>query len=390
MPVTLDFIINKILDNNFEYDESTAKEIIENLKEIQKVSGKKITDEEIKNYIKDIYQNRKKRREFDQDLIRKGFIINIIDADGNCLFRAISFIVYGDENHYKIIRAATVEYLKKHRDLIDVGDKDKYLLEKAKDRVWGDEPCIRALCAIYGQIFVYKAKKYEDPVTSFVSGEECKKENERLFTQIYDDVSPEIKKKINVIFLSNYSEGHFNALTVDGGKPFRTPYLDKKHPGKYEQSIIPSLSLQQGAAACEGGACKPGAASKPKIYIYTSLDNDNLNLFLTTECKAISIKDFDPEKQTLNLAQLLQAHNLNILNPPFCIIIETKKDDINILVTKEQLDLNVYEEKGGMVGKALHDMVSFIEEKFAFKSKKSASRKKSASKKKSLSRKKKM
>jgi hypothetical protein len=172
-----------------------------------------------------------------------------------------------------------------------------------------------------------------------------------------------------------------------------------------------------GAAACEGGACKPGAVSKiwtcecegendyqntmcvfcdkpkPKIYIYTSFDNDNLNLFLTTECKVISIKDFDPVnvKQTLNLVVLLQAHNLTKLNPPFCIIIETNsvtKDDIKILVTKEKLDLNVYKEKGGMVGRALNDMVGFIEQKFAFKSKKSVSQKKSASRKKSSSRKK--
>ena len=127
---------------------------------------------------------------------------------------------------------------------------------------------------------------------------------------------------------------------------------------------------------------------KPKIYIYTSLDNHNLNSFLTTECKAISIKDFDPVKQTLNLADLLQAHNLKILNPPFCIIIETKKDDIKILVTKEQLDLKVYTEKGGIVGKALHDMIDFITQTFAFKSKKSASRKKSVSRKKSASKKK--
>jgi hypothetical protein len=148
-----------------------------------------------------------------------------------------------------------------------------------------------------------------------------------------------------------------------------------------------------GAAACEGSACKLGGAPEPKpnLYIYTSLDNDNLNSFLTTECKTISIKNFDPTKQKLNLADLLKQHNLKILNIPFCIIIETKKDDIKILVTKENHSgLKVYEEKGGIVGKALNDMINFITEKFAFKfkSKKSVSKKKSASRKKSAPKKK--
>ena len=122
---------------------------------------------------------------------------------------------------------------------------------------------------------------------------------------------------------------------------------------------------------------------KPNLYIYTNLENDNLNSFLTTECKTISIKNFDPKKQKLNLAELLNQHNLKILNPPFCIIIETKKDEIKILVEKEkQSKLKVYEEKGGDVGKALNDMVDFITQKFTFKSKKSVSKKKYISKKK--------
>jgi hypothetical protein len=122
---------------------------------------------------------------------------------------------------------------------------------------------------------------------------------------------------------------------------------------------------------------------KHKIYIYTSLDNDNLNSFLTTECKVISIKDFNPVTQNLNVTELLKHHNLKILNLPFCIIIETKKDDINILVTKEEKSkLKVYKQKGGIVGKALHGMVDFITQTFAFKSKNLSSKKKSLSRKK--------
>ena len=95
---------------------------------------------------------------FSASLIALGWEEVPIDADGNCLFRAVSHILYGDQQHHTLIRRAAVKFMAKHTKQCRVtkevlkqfgGSLHLYLTTLAKDREWGDDSCLRALSLMY-------------------------------------------------------------------------------------------------------------------------------------------------------------------------------------------------------------------------------------------------
>jgi len=88
-------------------------------------------------------------------LARQGLEIAPIEGDGNCLFRSVSYQIYGDDQYHHIVREKCMDYMETERHYFEpyvVGDMDdfmRYLAAKRRNAVWGDDPEVQALCELY-------------------------------------------------------------------------------------------------------------------------------------------------------------------------------------------------------------------------------------------------
>jgi OTU-like cysteine protease len=95
------------------------------------------------------------------ELLRRKCSYSIIDMapDGNCLFRAISHQVYGDQDWHHIVRARCVEYLRNQLAFYEqwmADDPETYLSNMDKDAVWGGHIEIQAMSELYGRpVYIY-------------------------------------------------------------------------------------------------------------------------------------------------------------------------------------------------------------------------------------------
>ncbi|ETV91083.1 hypothetical protein H310_14246 [Aphanomyces invadans] len=89
-----------------------------------------------------------------------------VDGDGNCLFRAVSHQLYGDDRHHGIVRRFCMDYMELQQSFFEpfiVGDMtafQRYVRYKRQDAVWGDDPELQAICELYdrpAQVFAYDA-----------------------------------------------------------------------------------------------------------------------------------------------------------------------------------------------------------------------------------------
>lgn len=85
-------------------------------------------------------------------------------GDGNCLFRALSDQIYGNEGKHAEIRNRTVAYLKDHAEhfsafIGEYGETwDKYIVRMARDGTYGGHLEIVAFAETYGyEIIIYQA-----------------------------------------------------------------------------------------------------------------------------------------------------------------------------------------------------------------------------------------
>lgn len=79
----------------------------------------------------------------------KGQAYSGIKGDGNCVFRAVSDQLYGNEDHHMVLRAQAVEFMALSRDLMEafvIGESyDEYIGRMAKEGVWAGHLELQAL-----------------------------------------------------------------------------------------------------------------------------------------------------------------------------------------------------------------------------------------------------
>ncbi|XP_030546578.1 OVARIAN TUMOR DOMAIN-containing deubiquitinating enzyme 11 isoform X2 [Rhodamnia argentea] len=132
-----------------------------------------------------------------------------IEGDGNCQFRALADQLFGNSDHHKIVRKEIIKQLKHERKLYEgyVPMKYKsYLKKMKKSGEWGDHVTLQAAA----DRFVAKINL----VTSF-------KETS------YIEIVPNGKNPTKELWLSFWSEVHYNSLYETGDVPARKPR--KKH-----------------------------------------------------------------------------------------------------------------------------------------------------------------
>ena len=76
-----------------------------------------------------------------------------IAGDGNCQFRSVSQQLFGTEAHHGLVRARAVAHIEQHSAdfaAFCAGELSAYLKKMARDRTWGDELTLRAICESFG------------------------------------------------------------------------------------------------------------------------------------------------------------------------------------------------------------------------------------------------
>eukprot|EP00347_Sterkiella_histriomuscorum_P013052 403366200 len=88
--------------------------------------------------------------------------------DGNCLFRAIAYQAYGDEDEHRLVRQKCMDYILSEKEYFKdfiIGGNDSsveaYVNRKRVNAVWGDDVEIQAMSEIYNrpiEIYAYSAE----------------------------------------------------------------------------------------------------------------------------------------------------------------------------------------------------------------------------------------
>ena len=80
----------------------------------------------------------------------KIYTVKMLD-DGNCLFRACAFEMYGSQHYHLQVRSMAVEHMRKHPGQYSYyygthKEFEGYINSMQKPKTWGDELVLRAIC----------------------------------------------------------------------------------------------------------------------------------------------------------------------------------------------------------------------------------------------------
>lgn len=126
-----------------------------------------------------------------------------IAADGNCMFRSTAQQLFGSESHHAFVRARAVEYMQSHAALfsafcVDAADFKRYLNKMARDRTWGDELTLRAICDTFGTtVHVATSLQQQHWYLKYV---------------------PDVVKTPKHVFLAYVAPVHYNAFALSPGR----------------------------------------------------------------------------------------------------------------------------------------------------------------------------
>ena len=146
-------------------------------------------------------------------------------GDGNCLFRAVAYLVYGDASVHDVVRAKCLEIMTKNKNYFQdfiSADVDAYLTHLKKDAVWGGHTEIHAMSALYQRPIHVLSLNTAHPEQAPL----C----ERIGHQKYGHALP--------VLLSYHKRSHYNAIvsSVTNGPNASLPLTCL--PGVYEDYQI--------------------------------------------------------------------------------------------------------------------------------------------------------
>ena len=202
------------------------------------LSAEEINQKLFKNR-KFITLNEDQEEKIKKNIEKLHFFIKQMGRDGNCMFRAVSDQVYGNEEYHNIIREKCMDYLLIERDFfsqfVEGGNKefDNYIKMKRKSGVWGDDVELQAISEIYNRpIEIYSGsnkplKTFHENIKEFNLKDE-KEENKRV--------------KISPIRVSYHGKEHYNSVVptkfdFDIWRNYKDNMINKP-PGEYEDEVL--------------------------------------------------------------------------------------------------------------------------------------------------------
>uniref|UniRef100_A0A7S2K5T8 ubiquitinyl hydrolase 1 n=1 Tax=Leptocylindrus danicus TaxID=163516 RepID=A0A7S2K5T8_9STRA len=97
----------------------------------------------------------RKRNAFETSLKRRNLELQLVEGDGNCLFRAVSLQVYGDTNMHNEVRRRCMDFMQGESEhfakFIPDENFEHYIHRKRRDGVHGNNPEIQAISELYNR-----------------------------------------------------------------------------------------------------------------------------------------------------------------------------------------------------------------------------------------------
>ena len=121
----------------------------------EKVSGYNSGDEHLESKENNLTSEEWKHRDekFSKILTQeRGLLIKEMEEDGACLFRAISYQIYGDQDMHDMIRQQTMDYIYQNREYFEqflTEDIHSYVKRKRQNHLHGNH------IEIQGNIFIF-------------------------------------------------------------------------------------------------------------------------------------------------------------------------------------------------------------------------------------------
>lgn len=120
----------------------------------EQVSGYNSGDEHLESKENNLTDEEWKKRDekFSKRLTQeRGLLIKEMEEDGACLFRAISYQIYGDQDMHDMIRQQTMDYIYQNREYFEqflTEDIHSYVKRKRQNHLHGNHIEIQGECCI--------------------------------------------------------------------------------------------------------------------------------------------------------------------------------------------------------------------------------------------------
>eukprot|EP01041_Mallomonas_annulata_P007712 gene7712-15781_t len=188
-------------------------------------------------------------KNFEKRMAEKGLHIVEVQADGNCLFRAIAHQMYLDENRHAELREKCVKHMKIHHvrfSLFCSLDFNEYLNEIMTPGMWGDDLEIKALEEILDRVIcIYSS---EDGV-----------EIKPMQTNFHEE---SLLKDVAPIILSYHGKNHYNSIrNIHQDLPLSTRKTKILLNSRIKESSVVSFGSGCTSTSGDGGGDGGGSGS---------------------------------------------------------------------------------------------------------------------------------
>lgn len=192
---------------------------------------------------------RAREMDFEANLLNRGLRIVEMKADGNCLFRALAYVLWQDAELHMRVRQRIMEYLMQERDYFSqfvAEDFKRYCRRKRREGVYGNHLELQAAAEVFGKgIEVYSYGERTIKVGGCWGGDEL--------------VSG------GIVRLSFHGGRHYNAVvSLNEEKKMKMSSLDNVGPGgrveeELERAVL-ALSLVEASGGGGGGGGSSSAS----------------------------------------------------------------------------------------------------------------------------------
>ena len=192
-------------------------------------------------------------------------VLQRVQGDGNCLFRAVALQVYGDENWHDRVREECMDFMVKDKTHFEVfidGDFEEYVRLKRQNATHGDNPEIQALAELYNRPIMVYATQSE--LTTSSTGSRLKSLAQII--KVEDSPVPFYELKI---FHDKYSG--------EDSYPIRLCYLGQNH---YDAAIDPfaaTVGVGLGLAGFEPGKADRDLIKGARLQTDVEATEEELN-----------------------------------------------------------------------------------------------------------------
>ncbi|XP_072535091.1 OTU domain-containing protein 1 [Salminus brasiliensis] len=163
MPFKDQFQLERQQTEEYECAKDSVFELSKILQEPTMVNNRSDLNEKVSQYLAEV----DKQNKYLQD--KKKYRFHII-PDGNCLYRAVSKAVYGDQSMHKELREQTMYHIADHLDEfihIIEGDMGEFLVKAAQDGAWAGYPELLAMTQMLNvNVYLTTGGSLESPTVS--------------------------------------------------------------------------------------------------------------------------------------------------------------------------------------------------------------------------------